>query len=203
MVFFETPSNPLTKITDMEELVKQVRSVSKDIIIANDNTFLTPYFQRPIEYGADINLYSLTKYMNGHSDVLMGALVMDSKEYYNEIRKHQIFTGNVHSPSPLNCKFVLQGLSSLVVRLERIQKNSLEVATYLESHPKILKVFHPSLKSHPQHELALKQSFGYSGILSFYIKDGTLEHSKKLLRSMKIVASAGSLGGTESTMQIP
>lgn len=201
MVFFETPSNPLTTITDMEGLVREVRKISKDIIIANDNSLLTPYFQRPLDFGADINMYALTKYMNGHSDVLMGALVTNCKEYYNEMKKSQVITGNV--PSTFDCEMVLKGIKSMPVRLERMQKTSLAVSQYLEKHPKISKVCNPSLPSHPQHKLALKQCYGSSGLFSFYLKNGGLKDSVKLLNSLKVVTSAPSFGGPETTMQIP
>lgn len=201
MVFFETPSNPLTTLTDMEGLVREVRKISKDIIIANDNSYQTPYFQRPLDYGADINMYALTKYMGGHSDVIMGALVTNCKEYYNEMKKAQVNTGNF--PSPFDCRMFLQGIKSLPVRLERMQKSSLALAQYLEKHSKISKVCHPSLRSHPQHKLALKQSYGCSGLFSFYLKDASLKDTIKLLNSFKIVTSTPSFGGPDTTMQIP
>ncbi|KAL5283572.1 CTH.2 family protein [Megaselia abdita] len=200
MVYFETPSNPLTRITDIEGLVNEVRKISSDIIIATDNTFLSPYFQKPLHLGVDIVLYSLTKYMNGHSDVIMGALVTNSKEYFNRLKKIQFCTGNY--PSSIECDMVLKGIKSLKVRMDRIEKNSLELAEYLENHPKIEKVLHPSLPSHPQHKLALKQSYGFSGVFAFYIKNGTLENSVKLMESLKMVIGAASLGGTETLMQI-
>lgn len=200
MVFFETPSNPLTTITDMEGLVREVRKISKDIIIANDNSFLTPYFQRPLDFGADINMYALTKYMNGHSDVLMGALVTNCKEYYNELKKSQVNTGNF--PSSFDCKMALASMKSMPVRLDRMQKSSLELAQFLEKHPKILKVCHPLLESHPHHKLAVKQCTGASGLFSFYLK-GDLKDSKKLFNSFKLITSAPSFGGPETTIQIP
>lgn len=201
MIYFESPSNPLTTITDIEGLVNEVRKVSNDVIIATDNTFLSPYFQKPLNLGVDIVLYSLTKYMNGHNDVVMGALVTKSKELYSSLKKIQFCTGNY--PSSIDCNMVLKGIKSLKVRMDRIQKSSLELAEYLEGHPKIEKVLHPSLPSHPQHKLALKQSYGFSGVFAFYIKDGSLNDSVKLLESMKMVVGAASLGGTESLILIP
>ncbi|KAL5283573.1 CTH.2 family protein [Megaselia abdita] len=201
LVYFETPSNPLTRITDIEGLVNEVRKISSDIIIATDNTFLSPYFQKPLHLGVDIVLYSLTKYMNGHGDVVMGALVTNSKEYFNRLEKIQFCTGNY--PSSIDCDLVFKGIKSLKVRMDRIQKSSLELAEYLENHPKIDKVLHPSLPSHPQHKLALKQSYGFSGVFVFYIKNGTLENSVKLMESVKMVIGAASLGGLETLMQIP
>lgn len=201
MVFLESPSNPLTTITDIKELVKAVRRISTDIIIANDNSFLTPYFQNPLNFGADINMYALTKYMNGHSDVLMGALVTNNKEHYDELKKNQRNTENF--PSSYDCKMVLQGIKSVPVRLRTMQINSLALTEYLEKHPKILKVCHPLLPSHPHLKLTLQQCSGSSGLFSFYLKNGILEDSKKLLNSFKIIKSAPSFGGPETTIQIP
>lgn len=203
MVYFETPSNPLTTITDIEGLVDEVGKVSSDIIIATDNTFMSPYFQQPLNIGVDIVLYSLTKYMNGHNDIVMGALVTKSKDFYNRLKKIQFCTGNYPSCSPVECDMVLSGIKSLKVRMERIQRNSLELAQYLESHPKIEKVLHPSLLSHPQHQLALKQSYGFSGVFAFYIKNGDLNDSVKILQSLKLVIAAASLGANESMTQVP
>lgn len=201
MVFFETPSNPLTTVTDIKGVVDEVRNFSRDIIIAIDNTFLSPYFQKPLEFGVDIVMYSLTKYMGGHSDVTLGALVTNSYMNYNSLQNLQRRMGSY--PSAFECDLVIQGIKSLKVRMDRIQKTSLKLAEFLERHPKIEKVRHPSLPSHPQHKLALEQSFGFSGVFSFYIRNGTLEDSKKLFESMKMVAGAASLGGTETLMQIP
>lgn len=203
MVYFETPSNPLTTITDIEGLIHEVGKVSSHILIATDNTFMSPYFQRPLNLGVDIVLYSLTKYMNGHNDIVMGALVTNSKDIYNRLAKIQMCTGNIPSCSLVEIDMILNGIKSLKVRMERIQKSSLELAQYLENHHKIEKVMHPSLPSHPQHQLALKQSYGFSGVFAFYIKNGTLKDSVKMLQSIKLVTAAASLGANESMMQIP
>ncbi|XP_037939260.1 cystathionine gamma-lyase [Teleopsis dalmanni] len=199
LVWIETPTNPLIKVADIVAISKLCHE-SGNIIVAVDNTFLTSYFQRPLELGADLVCYSLTKYMNGHTDVVMGGITLNCEKLYNRLKFLQNAAGII--PSPFDCFLVNRSLKTLSIRMEQHHKNSVLVATFLESHEFVEKVLHPSLPSHPQHKIALQQTYGYSGVFSFYIK-GKLEHSKAFLRALKIFALAESLGGYESLAELP
>lgn len=199
IVWIESPTNPLLSLVDIKAIADVVHSKSKAVLVV-DNTFLTSYFQRPLELGADIVLYSLSKFMNGHTDVVMGALVMNDKELFKNLNYYQISTGL--TPSPRDCYMALRSLKTLALRMEQHSKSSYAVATFLEAHPKVEKVFHPSLKSHKNHEIALKQSYGHSGIMSFYLK-GSLEQSKKFFKALKLVIVSQSLGGVETSASFP
>lgn len=199
LVWVETPTNPMIKVADIEA-VSSICHEKENIIVAIDNTFLTSYFQRPLELGADMVCYSLTKYMNGHTDVVMGGITMNSEDLYNRLKFLQNATGIV--PSPFDCYQVNRSLKTLSLRMEQHQKNAFEVAKFLESHAFVEKVLHPALASHPQHKLALKQTHGYSGVFSFYLK-GNLENSKAFLKALKTFALAESLGGYESLAELP
>ncbi|XP_053950929.1 cystathionine gamma-lyase [Anastrepha ludens] len=198
LVWIETPTNPLIKVADIEAISKLCRK--RNVVLAVDNTFLTSYFQRPLELGADLVCYSLTKYMNGHSDVVMGGITTNSDDLFGQLKFLQNATGIV--PSPFDCYQVNRGLKTLPLRMEQHQKSSIAVAKFLEAHPFVEKVLHPALASHPQHQLTLKQTYGYSGVFSFYIKGG-LRHSKAFLQNLKIFALAESLGGYESLAELP
>jgi len=171
-----------------------------DVFLVVDNTFESAYFQRPLELGADISYYSLTKYMNGHTDVIMGAVATNSDDLAGRLRYLQNATGSV--PSPFDCYLVNRSLKTLRVRMEEHQRNSLEVGRWLEQHPLVESVRHPGLPSHPQHEVVLKQCYGHSGMISFYLK-GRLAESRKFLSSLKLVTLAESLGGYESLAELP
>ncbi|XP_073835152.1 cystathionine gamma-lyase [Musca autumnalis] len=199
LAWVETPTNPTMKVVDIEALGAAVHE-SGDIIFAVDNTFLTSYFQRPLELGADLVCYSLTKYMNGHTDVVMGAVTMNSELLYNRLKFLQNAVGIV--PSPFDCYQVNRSLKTLALRMEQHFKNSVAVAKFLESHPYVEKVLHPALPSHPHHKVALKQTYGYSGVFSFYLK-GELKNSNEFLKSLKVFALAESLGGYESLAELP
>lgn len=200
LVWIETPTNPLIKVVDIAAISKLVHEKGADIIVAVDNTFLTSYFQRPLELGADMVVYSLTKYMNGHGDVVMGAITLNNDDLHKRLRFLQNATGIV--PAPFDCYQVNRSLKTLALRMEQHQKNGIAVAKFLESHPLVEKVLHPALPSHPQHELALKQTYGYSGVFSFYLK-GNLETSRTFLKSLKTFTLAESLGGYESLAELP
>lgn len=165
-----------------------------------DNSFLSSYLQRPLELGADMAMYSLTKYMNGHSDVIMGALVTNDEALHTNLRFLQNATGIV--PSPFDCYQVNRSLKTLAIRMEKHKSNSLAVAKFLEGHPNVERVLHPGLPSHPQHELALRQTYGHSSIMSFYIKGGVTE-STKFFKGLKLFTLAESLGGYESLAELP
>ncbi|KAM8715448.1 hypothetical protein ACLKA7_002494 [Drosophila subpalustris] len=199
LVWIESPTNPLIKVSDIAAVSKLCHEAG-NIIVAVDNTFLTSYFQRPLELGADLACYSLTKYMNGHTDVVMGGITMNCEDLYNRLKFLQNAVGIV--PSPFDCYQVNRSLKTLSLRMEQHQKNSIQVAKFLESHDFVEKVLHPALPSHPQHELALKQTYGYSGVFSFYIK-GSLKHSSAFLKALQLFTLAESLGGYESLAELP
>lgn len=199
MIWIETPTNPTMRIVDIEN-VSKVAHKYKDIIVVVDNTFMSPYFQRPLMWGADIAFNSVTKYINGHTDVVMGCVALNDEALYKRIKFLQNAAGAV--TSPFDCFLVNRGAKTLAVRMERHQKNALAVAHYLEKHHMVLKVIYPGLKSHPQHELVKKQCTGYSGMISFEIK-GDLETAKVFLRTVKMFCLAESLGGIESLIEHP
>ncbi|KAL3084740.1 hypothetical protein niasHT_031625 [Heterodera trifolii] len=200
MVLFETPSNPLLKIVDIEAVCRMVRALSKDCIVVVDNTFMTPYFQRPLELGADVTVQSLTKYVNGHTDVLMGAVVTNKEQLDQHIYAQQIYAGAV--PSAFDAFLVLRGIKTLPLRMRQHMENALAIGRWLEKDPRVEKVLYPELESHPQHQIHKKQSSGMSGMLSFYIRtdfDGAL----KFLANLKVFLVARSLGGFESLASLP
>ncbi|XP_076686882.1 cystathionine gamma-lyase isoform X3 [Andrena cerasifolii] len=197
MIWLETPTNPLLKLIDIKAITEAVKCINPELIVVVDNTFLTCYFQRPLEFGADIVVYSLTKYMNGHSDVIMGAAITNKDDIGERIRFLQNAMGIV--PSPFDCSLVNRSLKTLELRMQQHMKNGLAVAKYLEVHPYVEKVIHPYLPSHPQHELALRQTSGHSGMVSFFLKGD----SRKFLKALKLFALAESLGGYESLAELP
>ncbi|XP_041506290.1 cystathionine gamma-lyase [Microtus oregoni] len=199
LVWIETPTNPTLKMTDIEACARIVHK-HEDIILVVDNTFMSAYFQRPLALGADICMCSATKYMNGHSDVVMGLVSVNSDELNNRLRFLQNSIGAI--PSPFDCYLCCRGLKTLQVRMEKHFKNGMAVATFLESNPRVEKVIYPGLPSHPQHELAKRQCTGCPGMVSFYIK-GALRHSETFLKSLKLFILAESLGGYESLAELP
>lgn len=199
LVWVETPTNPILTVVDIKLIAEIVHTKSKALLVV-DNTFLTPYFQRPLELGADVVMYSLTKFMNGHADVIMGSVVTNNDKFYETLRFFKVSTGMV--PSPRDCFEVIRSLKTLPVRMEQHFQNSYAVAQFLNAHPRVEKVFHPALKTHAKHDIVLKQSYGHSGIMSFYIKGG-LEESKRFFRCLKLIYPAESLGGVESTASFP
>jgi cystathionine gamma-lyase len=198
IIWLESPSNPLLKITDIELITRIAKS--KNILTVIDNTFATPFFQKPLSLGVDIVVHSTTKYLNGHSDIIGGAVVTNDKELFDKIRFIQNTTGSV--PGPFDCFLVLRGIKTLAVRMERHQQNAMKIAQFLENHPKVRRVIYPGLKSHPQHELAKKQMSGFGGIISFFIKGG-LTASRSFLEKVEIFSLAESLGGVESLIEHP
>ncbi|KAG7212060.1 hypothetical protein KM043_012415 [Ampulex compressa] len=197
MVWMETPTNPLLKVADIKAIAEIIKSEREDIIFVVDNTFLTCYFQRPLELGADIVLYSLTKYMNGHSDIIMGAAITNREDLAERLKFLQNAMGII--PSPFDCAMVNRSLKTLEIRMQRHMENGLTVAKFLETHSLVEKVFHPYLPSHPQYEIARKQSSGHSGMVSFYLKGDP----RKFLKALKLFTLAESLGGFESLAELP
>ncbi|KAK3892539.1 hypothetical protein Pcinc_003615 [Petrolisthes cinctipes] len=200
MVWTETPTNPTMKIVDIAAVSAIVKKHGGSFMVV-DNTFMSPYFQRPLDLGADIVMSSATKYINGHTDVIMGTVCTNRDDLHEQLRFLQNAIGPV--PSPFDCYLVNRSLKTLALRMEQHMKSGLAVAKFLESHPCVEKVLHPGLPSHPQHELAKRQTFGYSGMLSFYIKGNNLETSKKFFEKLKVFTLAESLGGYESLCELP
>ncbi|XP_026497859.2 cystathionine gamma-lyase [Vanessa tameamea] len=200
MIWIETPTNPLLKVADIAAIVKIAKGYDENIITVVDNTFLTSYLQQPLQHGADVVMYSLTKYMNGHSDVIMGAAVLNNSDLEKRLRFLQNAMGIV--PSPMDCYLVNRSLKTLALRMEQHKKSSLVIANWMLKHQRIAEVMHPGLPSHPQHDIAKKQMTGHSGVFSFK-HSGGLKESKKFLSSLKVFTLAESLGGYESLAELP
>jgi len=196
-VLIETPTNPLMMITDLEKVATWAKS--KGLLTIVDNTLLTPYFQRPIELGADIVVHSATKYLGGHNDVLAGLIITKGKELSEQMAILHNSIGAVLGPQD---SFLLaRGMKTLALRMERHQSNATAIAKHLSTHPAIAEVFYPALPEHPGHDIQSRQSSGNTGIFSFKVKDARyVEH---ILRSVKLIAFAESLGGVESLMTYP
>ncbi|MBC7473584.1 MAG: cystathionine gamma-synthase [Candidatus Sericytochromatia bacterium] len=198
MIWIETPTNPLLKLCDIAEVSTIAKS--KKILLAVDNTFMSPYFQKPLNLGADIVVHSTTKYIGGHSDVIGGGVITSNEELYLDMKFTQKSIGAV--PGPFDCWLTLRGIKTLAIRMKEHNKNAIAVANFLLNHPKIEKVNYPGLESHPQYELAKKQMTGFGGMISFEVKGG-LESGKKVATATKLFALAESLGGVESLIGHP
>ncbi len=198
LVWIETPSNPLLKIIDIEAIADITKK--NNILTVVDNTFATPFFQKPLKLGADIVMHSTTKYLNGHSDVIGGAVVTNDKGLHEKLQFLQNAVGAV--PSPFDCFLVLRGIKTLAVRMERHEESSIKIAQFLDNHPKVKKTVYPGLQSHPGHQIAKKQMSGFGGIITFFIKGG-LEASREFLERVKVFSLAESLGGVESLIEHP
>ena len=198
LIWIESPTNPLMKLADIKAIAQIAHK--HGLILVVDNTFLSPYFQRPLDLGADIVVYSTTKYIGGHSDVLGGSVVLNNDDYYKKLAYNQNAVGAVLSP--FDSYLTLRGAKTLAVRMQQHQKNALALAEFLENSPKVKRVNFPLLKSHPQHALAESQSSGSSGIFSFELV-GTLDDAQNFLSKLKLFATAESLGGVESLIEIP
>lgn len=197
MLFVETPSNPMLNITDIEKVCNL--AAMKKILVCVDNTWPTPFNLRPIVFGADIVIHSTTKYLGGHSDLLGGAIIAKSKNgFFEEIRKIQRSQGAV--PSPRDCWMLSRSIRSFPYRMRAHNQNAMEIARYLESHPKIEKVFYPGLESHKGHEIARSQMEGFGGMISFLFA-GDSKETLKIVSKTKIISRATSLGGIESTWE--
>ncbi len=198
MIWIETPTNPLLKIVDLRGVAKIARKHNAIVVV--DNTFSTPYFQKPLLLGADIVVHSTTKYLGGHSDVVGGAAITSSKAIYDRLKFSQNAVGAV--PGPLDCFLVLRGLKTLGVRMDRHEANAHAIAKFLYRHPKVRKVIYPGLPGHPQHNLAKRQMSGYGAVISFLLKSD-LAGAKRFLRKLKLFGLAESLGGVESLAEHP
>ncbi|XP_012721516.1 cystathionine gamma-lyase [Fundulus heteroclitus] len=200
LVWLETPTNPTMKVVDIKACSELVHEHSKDIVVVVDNTFMSAYFQRPLALGADICMYSATKYMNGHSDVVMGLVSVNREDLNERLRFLQNAIGGV--PSPFDCYLCNRGLKTLHLRMEQHFKNGMAAAKFLEADPRVERVIFPGLPSHPQYEVMKKQCTGCPGMITFYIK-GKLEHATAFLSNLKMFAVAESLGGYESLAEHP
>jgi len=198
MIWMETPSNPLLNIVDIEMVVDIARR--HNLMTVADNTFPTPYFLRPIEYGVDLVVHSTTKYLNGHCDVVGGAVVTTTDELTERVQFLLNALGTC--ASPFDCWLVLRGIKTLPVRMMRQEENAAQVVAYLEKHPKVEKVFYPGLKSHPGHEIAVRQMGGFGSVVSLEIEGG-IEAVNAFLRSVTIFSLAESLGGVDSLVEHP
>ena len=198
LVWLESPTNPMLHISDIKAISTAAHAINAKVVV--DNTFMSPYFQNPLDLGADMVLHSLTKYINGHSDVVGGAIMLNDVEQYDKLWYLQNAIGP--SKSPFDSWLVLRGVKTLAIRMRAHESNAIEIAKFLETHPKVDKVIYPGLESHPQHELAKKQMSGFGGMLSIYIKGGG-SASTKFLEEVKLFALAESLGGVESLIGLP
>lgn len=198
MVWIETPTNPLLKLINIKKVSERAHSVGAKVVV--DNTFMSPYFQQPLSLGADIVTHSLTKYLNGHSDVVGGCIVTQDDAIAEKLYFAQNSIGAVLGP--FDSWLVVRSLKTLPVRMKAHQENAMAMAQWLSEHRKIEKVIYPGLKTHPQHALAKEQMKGFGGMLSFYVKGGLAE-AQNVLKRVKLITLAESLGGVESLIEHP
>jgi cystathionine beta-lyase/cystathionine gamma-synthase len=197
ILFIETPTNPVMEITDIAAVARLAHE--RKVLLAVDNTFMSPYFQRPLELGADVVVHSTTKYLNGHSDGVGGAVILNDSGLADRLKFLQNAAGAILGP--FDSWLVLRGVKTLAVRMERHNSNGLTVARHLEGHPKIQRVFYPGLPTHPQHNLAKRQMTGFGGMLAF--ETGSLEKARTVLKSVRLCSLAESLGGVETLISHP
>jgi cystathionine gamma-lyase len=198
MIWLETPTNPLLRLVDIAAVAAIAHR--HELLVVVDNTFASPYFQQPLKLGADIVVHSTTKYINGHSDIIGGALVLNDETVYESIKFYQNAAGGV--PSPFDCWLTLRGIKTLAVRMRQHEENARAVAAFLAEHPRVEKVYYPGLVSHPDHQLAKRQMSGFGGMVSFQFK-GTRADVDKIVRRFQVIALAESLGGVESLVCHP
>ncbi len=199
LLWIETPTNPMMNIIDIEALSKIGKT--HHITVCVDNTFASPYLQNPLDLGADLVMHSLTKYISGHSDVVMGALITNNEALYEDLKFIQNATGA--TPGPQDCFLVLRGIKTLHVRMQRHCENGAAVARFLEAHPSIDKVYWCGLETHPNHDIAKKQMRDFGGMISFTFKKDTMETALTFLKRIELFALAESLGGVESLVGHP
>ena len=201
LVWIETPTNPLMKIADIAAISSVVKDTNSDILIAVDNTFATPYLQQPLDLGADIAMHSATKYLGGHSDLVMGALIVKDAKLAEEIHFIQFAAGAI--AGPMDSFLALRGIKTLHIRMQRHCENGKVVANFLKNHPKVGMVYYPGFENHPNHLVAKKQMKDFGGMVSFKLKDESKAAAFKFLESTKIFTLAESLGGVESLVSHP
>lgn len=199
LIWLETPTNPLMNITDIAAVAQLARD--KGILVCVDNTFASPYLQNPLELGADIVMHSATKYLGGHSDVIQGALMMNRQDLRDQLYFIQKSSGAV--PGPMDCFLVLRGIKTLHLRMERHCQNGRTIAHWLRNHPLVGKVYWPGFEDHPNHGIAKRQMKDFGGMISFELRDNTVEAARKVLSSTRLFSLAESLGGVESLINHP
>ncbi|MBC7864801.1 MAG: cystathionine gamma-synthase [Bacteroidia bacterium] len=199
LIWLETPTNPTMQIIDIEACAKIAKK--NNLILCVDNTFASPYLQNPLALGADIVMHSVTKYLGGHSDVVMGALVMNDDKLHEQL--YFILNSCGANPGPMDSFLVLRGIKTLHIRMERHCSNGKKIAEFLKTHPKIDKLYWPGFTDHPNHAIAKKQMKDFGGMISFTIKNASLEDTFKLASSFKVFSLAESLGGVESLINHP
>ena len=199
LFWLETPSNPLMRVLDIQAMVAMAKKNGS--LVAVDNTFASPYLQKPLDLGADIVMHSVTKYLSGHSDVIMGALVINDEKLHDELAFITNSCGAV--PGPQDCFLVLRGIKTLHLRMERHCSNGKKIAEFLRNHPKVGKVYWPGFPDHHNHAIAKKQMRDFGGMMSFELKGDKLENAVKLMESVKLFSLAESLGGVESLINHP
>ncbi|WP_407480733.1 cystathionine gamma-synthase [Elizabethkingia meningoseptica] len=199
LIWLETPTNPLMKLVDIKAVADIIKG--KDILLAVDNTFASPYLQQPLDLGADIVMHSATKYLGGHSDVVAGALVAKTEELGEKLHFIQFASGGILGPH--DSYLVLRGIKTLALRMQRHSENGIKIAQFLEKHPDVEQVFFPGLESHPQFELAKRQMKDFGGMVSFTFKSGKKEDAVKFLENLRVFTLAESLGGVESLANHP
>ncbi|RPH31302.1 MAG: aminotransferase class I/II-fold pyridoxal phosphate-dependent enzyme [Bacteroidales bacterium] len=198
VLYIETPANPTMDITDIATCSKIAKE--HNLLLVVDNTFCSPYLQKPLDFGADVVLHSITKFINGHADIVGGVIVAKDPEIYKKIRHSMVYMGC--NMDPTQAFMVLRGVKTLAIRIERAQENAMKVAEYLQSHPKVAWIKYPGLESHPQFELAKKQMNGFGSMMSFGLKGG-YEAGRKLMDNVHLAILAVSLGGVETLIQHP
>ena len=198
IVWVESPTNPLLKLVDIEAVSKLAHA--RQALLVVDNTFMSPYFQRPLSLGADIVVHSATKYLGGHSDVIGGTLVVNRDDLFERLSFLQNAVGGV--PGPMDAWLVLRGIKTLAIRMREHDHNARQIAAFLVDHPKVARVFYPGLPDHPQRDLARKQMSGFGGMISFEVKGG-LEPARRVVERTRLFTLAESLGGVESLIELP
>lgn len=201
LVWLETPTNPLMKIADIEAISSAIKDVNSDILVAVDNTFATPYLQQPLSLGADIVMHSATKYLGGHSDLVMGALMVKDAKLAEELHFIQFAAGAI--AGPMDSFLALRGVKTLHIRMQRHCENGRAVANFLQNHNKVKEVYYPGLENHPNHKIAKKQMKDFGGMVSFRLKDESKDAAFKFLENTKVFTLAESLGGVESLVNHP
>lgn len=198
MLWLETPSNPLLKLSDLKVAAELARANNAYLVV--DNTFMSPYFQKPLDLGAHMVVHSATKYIGGHSDVIGGVLITNDEAIHERMKFCQKSVGAI--PGPFDCWLALRSLKTMAIRMRAHAENAGKLALFLEAHPQVERCIYPGLKSHPHHQLAQEQMSGFGGMISFIVKGG-LDKARKVLESTKIFALAESLGGVESLVEHP
>jgi len=198
LVWVESPTNPMLKIVDIAAVAKTTHA--HNCILVVDNTFMSPFFQRPLSLGADIVVHSVSKYINGHTDVIGGVMALNDEKLNQKLRFLQNGMGAI--PSPFDCFLAMRGLKTLAIRMKEHERNAIAIANFLNKHPRVEKTIYPGLASHPGHEIAKRQQTGFGGMITILLKGG-LDQSRQFLEALKLFSVAESLGGVDSLAQHP